>query len=154
MRVISFINLLKNQIPVEQAQELVKVMQAEENLTSLCGLSRRETSIYFSGQYLGAGDAVLIANDIRDMGALSSLNLSNSFLGCGLFQGNSHGWETSKGHTKAEDNPANYAADTTGIIAVADAIPGMGALTSLNLASNAIGGYEDENHTFIATPEG
>jgi hypothetical protein len=66
---ISSINLLKNQIPVKQAQELVKIMQAKENLTTLCGLSREETEIDFSGQHLGAGDAVLIANDISsDMG--------------------------------------------------------------------------------------
>jgi hypothetical protein len=44
--------------------------------------------------------------------------------------------------------------DTSGVIAIADAIPDMGALTSLNLASNAIGGYEDKRGYFVATPEG
>jgi hypothetical protein len=51
-------------------------MQAKETLTTLCGLSREETALDFSGQYLVAGDAVLIANDISNMGALTSLNLS------------------------------------------------------------------------------
>jgi hypothetical protein len=69
MGAISSINLLKNTILVEQAQELVKIMQAKENLTTLCGLSREETALDFSGQHLGAGDAVLIANDITNMGA-------------------------------------------------------------------------------------
>jgi hypothetical protein len=44
-----------------------------------------------------------------------------------------------------------------GIIILADAIKDMGALTSLNLASNSIGGYtggRDDNYKFIATPEG
>jgi hypothetical protein len=69
-------NLLGNYIPVEQAQELVKIMQAKEKLTTLCGLSKEETELDFSDQNLGAGDAVLIANDISDMGAISSFTLS------------------------------------------------------------------------------
>jgi hypothetical protein len=82
-RALSSANLLGNSIPVEQAQELVKIMQSKENLTTLCGLSREETELNFSGQDLGAGDAVLIANDISDMRALSSLNLASNCL-CGL----------------------------------------------------------------------
>jgi hypothetical protein len=70
---ISSVNLLKNAIPVKQAQELVKIMQAKEKLTTLCRLSRDETELDFSGQNLGAGDAVLITNDISDMGTLFKL---------------------------------------------------------------------------------
>jgi hypothetical protein len=73
-----------------------------------------------------------------DNRALTSLNLSNNTLGCGLFKGNVHGWDVSQGHTQAEDNPANYAADTTGIVALADAIPGMGALVKLDISRNSI----------------
>jgi hypothetical protein len=68
---------------VEQAQELVKIMQAKEKLTTLCGLSKAETELDFSDRNLGDGDAVLIANDISDMGALSSLNLAENSL-CGI----------------------------------------------------------------------
>jgi hypothetical protein len=74
--VISSVNLLKNDIPVEQAQELVKIMQSKEKLSTLCGLSGEEATLDFSNQELGPGDAVLIANDISNMGALTSLNLS------------------------------------------------------------------------------
>jgi hypothetical protein len=80
MGTISSINLLKNKIPVEQAQELVKIMQAKKELVTLCGLSKEETELDFSGQGLDAGDAVLIANDISDMGALTSLDLSSNYL--------------------------------------------------------------------------
>ena len=80
MGALSSANLMGNYIPVEQAQELKKIMQAKENLTTLCGLSKEETELDFSRQYLGAGDAVLIANDISDMGALTSLNLSSNNL--------------------------------------------------------------------------
>ena len=55
-------------------------MQAKENLITLCGLSREETELDFSNQGLNAGDAVLIANDIRDMGVLSKLGLKDNML--------------------------------------------------------------------------
>jgi hypothetical protein len=77
---MSSINLLKNKIPVEQAQELVKIMQAKKELVTLCGLSKEETELDFSGQGLDAGDAVLIANDISDMRAMTSLNLASNSL--------------------------------------------------------------------------
>jgi hypothetical protein len=77
MGAISSINLLKNHIPVKQAQELVKIMQAKENLTTLCGLGREETELNFSSQGLDAGDAVLIANDISDMRALTKLTFGD-----------------------------------------------------------------------------
>jgi hypothetical protein len=80
-RAISSIDLLKNYIPIEQAQELVQIMQAKEKLVTLCGLSKEETELDFSGQDLGAGDAVLIANGISDMGALTSLNLASNSIG-------------------------------------------------------------------------
>jgi hypothetical protein len=90
MRAISSVNLLKNRIPVEQAQELVKIMQSKEKLVTMCGLRKDETELDFSGQNLDAGDAVLIANDISDMRALSSLNLASNNIGgssdvCGNF---------------------------------------------------------------------
>jgi hypothetical protein len=78
---ISSINLLKNNIPIKQAQKLVKIMQAKKSLTTLCGLRREETELDFSRQDLGAGDAVLIANDISDMGAISLVGMSSNKLG-------------------------------------------------------------------------
>jgi hypothetical protein len=75
------VNLLKNVIPVEQAQALVKIMQSKEKLITLCGLHKEETELDFSGQGLHAGDAVLIANDISDMVALTCLNLASNSLG-------------------------------------------------------------------------
>jgi hypothetical protein len=78
---LSSANLLHNDIPFEQAQELVDIMRSKENLTTLCGLSREETKLDFSGQNLRAGDAVLIANDISDMGALLKIDLSQNQFG-------------------------------------------------------------------------
>jgi hypothetical protein len=53
-------------------------MRAKQNLTTLCGLSGKETELDFSGQDLEAGDAVLIANDIKDNAALTKLDISNN----------------------------------------------------------------------------
>jgi hypothetical protein len=81
---ISSVNLILNYIPVEQAQELVKIMQSKEKLVTLCGLSKEETALDFSrraGQRLRSGDAVLIANDISDMGAMLVLNLAGNCIG-------------------------------------------------------------------------
>jgi hypothetical protein len=134
MRALSSANLLKNHIPVEQAQELVKTMRAKQNLTTLCGLSGKETGLDFSGQDLEAGDAVLIANDIKDNGAMTKFDISSNkiraeggkALAEGLkgnqvikelnFSGNTLGYN-SNGDT-----------DASGIIAIADVIPGMRAL--------------------------
>jgi hypothetical protein len=77
---LSSMNLLGNQIPVEQAHELVKIMQAKEKLTTLCGFSRREATLDVSNKGLGPGDAVLIANDIRDMKGLTRLDISKNNL--------------------------------------------------------------------------
>jgi hypothetical protein len=43
--------------------------------------------------------------------------------------------------------------DMSGVTALADAMPGMGAMSLLNLSDNAIGGYHDR-YGFHATPEG
>jgi hypothetical protein len=145
MGAISSINLLKNQIPVKQAQELVKIMQAKEKLATLCGLSRDETELDFSGQYLGAGDAVLIANDISDMRALTSLNLAQNDLGQMVPP---EGWRAEDGDGQApwihtdgtlveEGMPEGSKPEA--IIAVANAIPDMRALSIANVMGNSIG---------------
>jgi hypothetical protein len=72
---LSCINLLKNGIPIQHAQELVKIKESKPILKSLCGLTMDETELDFSSQSLRAGDAVLLASDIQDMGSLSKLKM-------------------------------------------------------------------------------
>jgi hypothetical protein len=151
MRALSSVNLRGNKIPGEQAHELVKIMQAKENLTTLCGLSREETELDFSGQYLGPGDAVLIANDINDMGALLVLSLEGNglhaeggkALATGL-KGNQVITELNVSNNNLGYN-SSYDADASGITAIADAIPDMGAISSVNVLFNGIG--TDQAHT-------
>jgi hypothetical protein len=129
---VSSINLLKNWIPVEQAKELVQIMQAKENLNTLCGLSREDTELDFSGQNLGAGDAVLIANDISDMRALSWLNLS----GNGLAP-DPKTWNEGKGKYYVASTSSFIAKEEAfaGVVALAGAIKNMGTLTKLDISS-------------------
>jgi hypothetical protein len=78
MGAISSVNVLGNSIGVEQAQELIKILQTKEKLTTLCGFSGDETELNLSKKKLSAGCAVLVANEISDMGALKKLNLSDT----------------------------------------------------------------------------
>jgi Leucine-rich repeat (LRR) protein len=149
MRALSSANLLGNSIPTEQAQELVKIMRSKENLTTLCGLSREETELEFSGQDLGAGDAVLITNDISNMGALTSLDISNNKLGELLLP---EGW-TKKHAQSQEEYDAHAQANAwyehvdgrwqkedpsmpLGVITLATAIKDMRAITKFDISSN------------------
>jgi hypothetical protein len=141
---ISSINLLKNRIPVEQAQEFVQIMQTNEKLVTLCGLSKEETKLDFSGQDLNAGDAVLIANDISNMGALLVLSLESNWLyaagGKALAEGlkcNQVIKELNIASNKLGMN-SNGNSDMSGVTALGDVIPDMGALTKLILKDNAM----------------
>jgi hypothetical protein len=97
----------------------------------------------------------IITSDIR---ALSSLNLATN----GLYaEGTKLLAEVLKGNTimtelNISDNSATWDGkkhgEMSGITALADAIPDMGALTSLNLASNYLCGLdEDGDGTFDAS---
>jgi hypothetical protein len=117
-------------------------MQAKENLTTLCGLSREETKLDFSGQDLGAGDAVLIANDISDMGALSVLNLANNDIGkCsrGKLKDKPTWWKESDHGVHGSRDGDYEECKPEGAIAIANAIKDMGAISSVNLLWNHIG---------------
>ena len=77
------VSILENKISVDQAQALVEMMHSKDSLISLLGLCATETELDLSTRGLGAGDAILIANDIRNNGAMTKLNISNNEL-CGI----------------------------------------------------------------------
>jgi hypothetical protein len=82
MGAISSVNVLGNSIGVEQAQELIKNLQAKEKLTTLCGFSGDETELDLSNKNLSAGCAVLVANEISDIGALANLDIRSNRIPC------------------------------------------------------------------------
>jgi hypothetical protein len=123
-------------------------MQSKEKLTTLCGFSREEATLDVSNQGLGPGDAVLIANDISDMRALTTLDISMNTLTRGALKAGQSGEYDHHYETDMTGMTASLGVFTSthriiyvyaGIIAVANAIKDMRAMTSLNLASNSLG---------------
>jgi hypothetical protein len=74
------VNLLKNGIGVDQAKDLVIILKEHPTLKSLCGNKGNETELDMSGKMDGAEDAIMLAAEVVDNGALSSLNLSSNQL--------------------------------------------------------------------------
>jgi hypothetical protein len=137
------VNLLKNKIGVDQAKELVSILKAHPTLKSLCGNKGDETKLDMSGKISGAGDAIMLAAETVDNGALSVLNLAENNLG-GLVlpegwteEYDSDNYEYVYRHTdgrEQKDKPGK----PEGILAIANAIPDMGALSKLLMRKNCL----------------
>jgi hypothetical protein len=161
MRAILLVNLLENGIAVEQARALVIILKEHPTLKSLCGNNGNETELDMSGKMRGAGDAIMLVPDIIDNGALVLLEenlmkfmqqydpeeeLDVEKMAKELKSGDTSSAELYK---MLEDDFGDGPEITRD----------NGAMTALNLASNAIGGYEEYasfamRNRFIATPEG
>jgi hypothetical protein len=70
----------------------------------------------------------------QDMRAMTSLDVSSNLLTRGT-------WTNAHGNGDCNDD-RNYETDMAGVIALADAIPNMRALSSLNLAENLLCGLD------------
>jgi hypothetical protein len=81
---------------------------------------------------LGAEGGFHLAGVIKDMGALTSLDVSSSGLTRGALKPNA--WPSNRAGWGSEDD--HYECNMTGITALAGAIKDMGELTALNLSSN------------------
>ena len=80
MGAISSVNILSNKIGAEQANELIKIMSAKPNLKTLCGFNGDEMELDLRNKGLTAGCAVLVANEVKDNGAMKSLDISDNWL--------------------------------------------------------------------------
>jgi hypothetical protein len=89
MRAILSVNLLKNSIGVDQATDLMIILKEHPTLKSLCGNKGNETELDMSGKTDGAGDAIMLAAEIVDNGALSKLICG----GDGTYSNASTGWK-------------------------------------------------------------
>jgi hypothetical protein len=98
MGAISSANLLQNAIGIDQVKALASILKEHPTLKSLCGNKGDETELDMSGKMRGAEDAIMLAAEIIDNGALTSLNISNNRIGQGLKAGENpefdHNWET------------------------------------------------------------
>jgi hypothetical protein len=138
---ISSVNLLMNYIGIDQAEALVSILKEHPTLKSLCGNRGNETELLdMRGKLNGAGDAVMLAAEIINSvdWALTSLDISSNHLvgekGTGRYKTVAALYSDESDEEEEIKEP-----EYSGIIALADAIPDMRAMTSLNLASNSLG---------------
>jgi hypothetical protein len=139
-RALTKFDISNNGLGPEGAKALAVGLKGNRVITEL-NVSTNYFGINLSNGESDTSGVIAIADAIRDMGALSILNLAANNLGAFVL---SKGWteyydkdedEEWYGHTdgrEQKDKPGK----PEGIIAIANAIPDMGALTSLNLSSN------------------
>jgi hypothetical protein len=128
------------EMPGVQAQALANVLKEHATLKSLCGNKGDETELDMSGKGMRAWDAIMLAPEIADNGALSVLNLASNNLGELVPP---EGWTKTGGmfsivfkHADGREQKEDPGSKPEGIIAIANAIPGMGALSVLSLSDN------------------
>ena len=73
-------HILSNNIGTEQASQLIKIMANKPKLKTLCGFSGNETELDLSYKRLSTGCGVLVGNEVKNNGALTSLNLAENSL--------------------------------------------------------------------------
>ena len=72
-------NILKNRIGEEGLKAIIDAWKASKSLKSICGATSAELDL--SGQQLGGyGDIPVVCAEIKNNGALTSLNLANNDL--------------------------------------------------------------------------
>jgi hypothetical protein len=75
------VNLLQNNIGPAQAAALVSILKEHPTLKSLCGNRGDETTLDMCGKMNGADDAIMLAAEVVDNGAMTSLNLASNIFG-------------------------------------------------------------------------
>jgi hypothetical protein len=108
------------------------------------------TELNLAKNGINANDTKILAPAISDNGAMTSLNISSNRIG---WLSVPDGWETRKsqngdyqvfkppGQDWTMDAPPGAKAE--GIIAIANAIPDMGALLSLDMSNNGLNGWSN-----------
>ena len=142
------VNLLNNEFGVEQAQNLATILKEHPTLKSLCGNKGDETEIDMSDNCMGAEGAIMLAPEIVANGALTSLNISENYIGElvspeGWSKNNhwnrelkTHNWYK---HTDGrEQKEAPEGLICAGAIALADAIKNHGAMVSFDISNNSL----------------
>jgi Ran GTPase-activating protein (RanGAP) involved in mRNA processing and transport len=78
MGALSIANFMGNSIGKEMLSNLQEIMRSKPNLVSLCGIADDATEADLSGLGMDADDAVVLASELPDKGALTSLNISKN----------------------------------------------------------------------------
>jgi hypothetical protein len=145
------LNLAKNNLgelvlPEGWRREQIKAYGWEFGFTHVDGRQQRKKPGNPEG-------IIVLADAIKDMGALTKLDISENNLHAGGgkalaagIKGNQVITELSiAGNALGTESEYPYNSDMSGVTALADAIPDMRALTKLDISSNNIGAKEGSN---------
>jgi hypothetical protein len=149
---ISLVNVMGNSIGKEQLSKLQEIMHSKPNLMSLCGIADDATEADLSGLGMDADDAIILASELPDKGALTKFDISKNDIRAEggkvlaeALKGNQSMTELSiAGNMLMYKADARSEADTdmSGVAALADVISDMRALTKLAMRKNNIHGAE------------
>jgi Ran GTPase-activating protein (RanGAP) involved in mRNA processing and transport len=144
MGAMSSLNLAENMIRAEGAKHLSAAIKGHKSLTIL-DISSNEIGAYSSmadsgdddGPWIASPEGPLaVADAVKDMGALKSLNISNNMLTRGALRK----WVKSECFYKRDWGKAggHYETDIQSVVILVDAIRGNGAMTKLDISKNNI----------------
>jgi Ran GTPase-activating protein (RanGAP) involved in mRNA processing and transport len=77
---LTSVSLLGNQFDDETVNMLLKLKEEKPNLTTLCGLTHKETKLNYCKQRFGPADAMLLAPEISVMASLTECDLRDNGL--------------------------------------------------------------------------
>jgi Ran GTPase-activating protein (RanGAP) involved in mRNA processing and transport len=145
------VNLLKNNIPMEQAKALASILKDHPTLKSLCGNSGEETVLDMSGQSIGSEGAIMLAPEIADNEAMTKLDMSNNYkntegrgFACGseeFIKPIASMLKTNTSITELNVSSNFLNAEAAGILA--DGISDSGALNKLDISRHCIGAAQE-----------
>jgi Ran GTPase-activating protein (RanGAP) involved in mRNA processing and transport len=148
------VNLLKNDISVAQAEDLVSILKEHPTLKSLCGNRGNEAALDMSGKMTGAADAIMLVAEIIDNGAILKLDMSNNMLATkeiGEALGEMLLANTTLTELDVSKNALDHhgrqwpGADGSGFAqGICKGLSDSGALTSINVKENNIGAAQEE----------
>jgi hypothetical protein len=146
MGALSVTNVMGNHIGKEQLAKLQEIMRSKPNLVSLCGIADDATEADLSGLGMDADDAAILASELPDKGAISSVNVLGNEIGIEQAQVlaailKEHPTLKSLCGHKGDETELNMSGKEIGVegaIMLAPEIVDNGAMTSLNLALNGL----------------
>jgi hypothetical protein len=150
MGALSTANVMGNNIGKEMISVLQEIMHSKPNLVSLCGIADDATEADLSGLGMDADDAIILASELPDKRALSSLNLASNNLGSIVgwvhHPGNVDEYKFihSDGRHQKQLPEGEEMGEPEGLIAIANAIPDMRALTRLDVSDNGMCGWRSD----------
>jgi Ran GTPase-activating protein (RanGAP) involved in mRNA processing and transport len=140
-----------NDTPRKEMKEIIRIAMGMESMKMLCEVPIKDktlTRLDVSGKSLGSGGALVVAEYLRDNGALLVLSLKDNSLCAAGTKALGEGLKGNRTITELDlaDNAMgkvsgawNAKSDMSGVIALANVIRDMRALSVIGVSSNGLG---------------